>query len=130
MVKMVGLIKNKVEEYGIPILKHHDGEENQYVFFCQDMVIFVHPDNKSVSVAFQATTKPDVAAMNTLILSEIKNIDIDIMESFICCKDNKLVSGDEAYALIRDTIKAEGASDYMREEAFTHLLNSVPCHEC
>jgi len=129
MKSTVKQVIKKVEEYGITIFKHHEGEENQYVIFCENMVVFVHQDG-NLSVAFQATTKPHIAATDILILKEIPNIEIDIMESFIYCQDNKLICGDEAYKLIRETIKAEGAQDYMREEAYTHLLNNVNCHEC
>lgn len=130
MLETAKLVKDKIEEYGITIFKHHLGDENQYVFFCQDMVIFVFPDNISISIAFQATTKPDIAATDILILQEIPGIEIEIMESFIYCKDNKLICGDAAFQLVKDTIKAEGASEYMREEAYSHLLNNLPCHEC
>ena len=130
MLELAKLVNDKVEEYGITIFKHHPGDENQYVFFCQDMVIFVFPDNKSISIAFQATTKPDIAATNILILQEIPDIEIEIMESFIYCNDNKLICGEAAFQLVKDSIKAEGAKDYMMEEAYTHLLQNVNCHEC
>ena len=93
------------------------------------MVIFVHP-NEEVTISFQATTKPDDAAKNILILQEIPNIQIDIMESFIYRHDNKLVCGEDAYQLIYDTIKAEGARDYAKEASYTYLLNNVKGYEC
>ncbi|HUU87784.1 MAG TPA: hypothetical protein VMX17_08535 [Candidatus Glassbacteria bacterium] len=129
MKRRLKQVIKKMEEYDITIFKHHDGDDEQYVFFCEHMVLFVHPDN-TLSVAFQATTKPHVAATFILILKEIPNVDILIMEPFIYCSDNKLLCGDEAYKLIKETIKAEGATDYMKEEAYTHLLNNANCHEC
>ncbi len=129
MAKMIYSIKDKIEEYGVTIFKHHKIENDQYVFFCDNMVIFIYPD-ENVSVAFQATTKPEEAANSILILQEIPNIEIEVMEAFIYCDDNKLVSGEEAYELIKDTIKTEGAKEYMLEEAYSHLLKNATCHEC
>jgi hypothetical protein len=119
----------KLEAYDIVIFKHHDGEDGQYIFFCENSVLFIHQD-KTINVAFQATTKPHIAATFILILKEIPNVDILIMEPFIYCSDNKLVCGNEAYKLIRETIKVEGVSDYMKEEAYIHLLNNTDGFEC
>jgi hypothetical protein len=129
MKRRVKQVIKKLEEYDIKIFKHHDGEDGQYVFFCENLVLFIHQD-KTLNVAFQATTKPHIAATFILILKEIPNVDIFIMVSFIYCSDNKLICGDEAYKLIRETIKAEGAHDYMKEEAYIHLLNNTNCFEC
>jgi len=129
MTNMSKLVKEKIEEYGITIFKHHPGDDNQYVFMCDSMVVFVHEDDE-VSVAFQATTKPETAATITMMFYEIPDVELDIMESFIYCGNNKLICGPEAYQLIKDTIKAEGAKAYMMEEAYTHLLQNVNCHEC
>jgi len=130
MTSMVKLVKEKIEEYGIIIFKHHLGDDGQYVYMCDSMVVFVHDNDHEISIAFQATTKPEDAANMILIFNEIPDIEIDIMESFIYCGDNKLICGSEAYQLIKDTIKAEGASAYAREVAYTDLLENVNCHEC
>ena len=129
MSNMIDLVRDKIDEYGINIFKEGVAEEGQYTFYCTGMVVFVFP-NDFVSVAFQATTNPDDAATDILILKEIPGIEISIMESFIYCKDNKLICGEDAYDLIRETIKAEGASDYIREETYTHLLENMNCFEC
>ena len=129
MTNMCKIVKDKLDEYGIKIFKHHPAEENQYVFLCESMVVFVH-ETDEVSIAFQATTKPETSANMILIFKEIPDVQIDIMESFIYCANNKLICGQEAHKLVVDTIKAEGASDYAREEAYAHLLENVHCHEC
>jgi len=129
MTNMCKIVKDKIEEYGIVIFKHHPADDNQYVFLCDSMVVFVH-ETDEVSIAFQATTKPEESARLILIFKEIPNIEIDIMESFIYCGNNKLICGIEAHQLIKDTIKAEGATDYAREEAYAQLLQTVNCHEC
>jgi len=126
---MILKVKNKVEEYGIHIFKHHEAEQKQYAFFCERMVIFVMPDD-SISVAFQATTQPDEAANLTLILNEIPNIDMTIMESFIYDPNKKLICGEKAYELINDSIRQEGAQECIREATYAALLQSNNCHEC
>jgi len=133
MIDMTGQVKTKIEEYDIKIFDHHKVEakkqEGDYVFFCEQMVVFIYRDD-SISVAFQATTKPDEAANLALIINEIPDVDLNIMESFIYCDNEKLICGDDAYDLVRKTIKDEGAKECMREATYTHLLNSNYCHEC
>jgi len=129
MTNMCKVVKSKMEEYGITIFKHHPADDNQYVFVCNSMVVFVHKDDE-VSVAFQATTKPEEAATMAVMFHEIPDIRLDIMESFIYCGDNKLICGAEAYQLIKDTIKAEGATAYAKEESYTYLLENMNCHQC
>lgn len=129
MTNMGKIVKAKIEEYGIIIFKHHPADDNQYVFLCEKMVVFVH-ETDEVSVAFQATTKPEAAANMVLMFQEIPDIELDIMESFIYCGNNKLICGQDAHQLIKDTIKAEGANDYAKEDAYARLLETVPCHEC
>ena len=129
MRNMCKIVKAKIDEYGITIFKHHTADDNQYVFLCDAMVVFVHEDDE-VSVAFQATMKPEDAATMAVMFCEIPDIELDIMESFIYCGDSKLVCGSDAYKLIKDTIRAEGANEYAKEEAYTHLLENVNCHNC
>ena len=129
MTDMCKIVKDKLEEYGIKIFKHHPADDNQYVFLCERMVLFVH-ETDELSLAFQATTKPETSANIILMLKEIPDVEIDVMESFIYCGDNKLICGKEAHRLVTDTLKAEGASDYAREEAYANLLENVHCHEC
>ena len=126
MTKTGQLIKDKIDEYGITLLNHDDKEN---IFFLDKMIIFIKEDN-NIKVAFQATTKPEDAANDILIFQEIPDIDIEIMESFIYCDDNKLLSGTEAYTLIKDTIRTEGIKAYMAQETYTDILTNMECHEC
>ena len=126
MIKTVQLIKDKIDEYGIPLLKHDDKEN---IFFLDSMVIFVKTDT-NIQVAFQATTKPEDSVNDIFILQEIPKIEIEIMESFIYSDDNKLMSGEDAYKFINDTIEAKGVKAYMAQETYTHILTNMECHEC
>ena len=41
--KLITAVQNKLDEYGYTILKKRVGDDNQYLFFCPDMIVFVHP---------------------------------------------------------------------------------------
>ena len=62
-------------------------ENNEYLFFVEDMIIFIKDDDpEHIGVSFQVTTKPHVSANHVLILKEIEELkDIFIMECFIHC---------------------------------------------
>ena len=126
MIKTVQSIKDKIDEYGITLLDHDDKEN---IFFLDKMIIFIKSNN-NIKVAYEATTKPEDAANDILIFQEIPDIDIEIMESFIYSKDNKLISGEDAYKLINDTIRAEGIKAYMTQETYTDILTNMECHNC
>ncbi len=132
MQETVKTVNAKLNEYGIIILKEHDGEEDQHIIFCEDMVVFIYPD-KTISISFQATAKPDNVAQNILILKEIPDLDIAIMESFIYRKDNRLIIGDEAYDIIKDSISEQAISKHMLEQSYKYLLDNVDnasWHKC
>lgn len=126
----IQMVKQKLDEYGFTVFKHHPIDEKQYVFFCSDMVLFVFPTEHGLSISFQATTKPDEAANHALILKEIPELDVEIMESFIYSNDNKLIQGEAAYKLIEDVMKQKAVNAYKEETLYTQLLNNVECFEC
>ena len=126
----IEMVKQKLDEYGFTVFKHHPVDEKQYVFFCSDRVLFVFPLEHGLSISFQATIKPDEAANHALILKEIPDIDVEIMESFIYSNDNKLISGDAAYKLIEDVMKEKAVKTYKEEMFYEQLLNNVDCFEC
>jgi hypothetical protein len=126
----INLIKNKLDEYGFTIYKHHKLENDQYVFFCENMVVFALPKEHTLSISFQATIRPDDAAQNVLILNEIPDITIDIMESFIYSEENKLLCGDQAFELIKNSMENNAVNEYKTKEMYSYLLNNVAGYEC
>ena len=129
MQNVIKKVDSKLNEYGIKIFKQHAGDEDQYVFFCQDMVVFAYPDN-SISISFQATATPDNVAQSVLILKEIPALEIDIMESFLYRDDNKLLIGEEAHKLVKNTISTKAIKKYMTEQSYDYLLENVKGHDC
>lgn len=126
---MAKLVKEKLEEYNIKIFRHTKAEDNQEVIFAEHMVIFIYPD-ESISVTFQATTKPDDSALDILCLKEIPNIKIHIMEAFIYNNDNKILYGKEAYSLVHETVKKIGADEYSKEEIYRDILTNNEGFKC
>lgn len=129
-VDTVNLIKNKLDEYGFNIFNHHKLENDQYVFFCENMVIFAYPKEHGLSISFQATAHPDEAAQNVLILNEIPDIDIDIMESFIYSSENQLLCGEKAFTLIKESVENKAIDNYKTQEMYKYLLANTEGFEC
>lgn len=128
---LINSVKNKLNEYGYDILKQQVGDDDQYLFFCKDMIVFVHPDQE-VSVTFQATTRPETAADNILTLKEIPDVKVNIMESFIFSADNKLITGDEAYDLVSETLRNEVVKEERTKDFYDHIMNNecINFYEC
>ena len=95
------------------------------------MILFVRPKKNEVTISFQATTKPEIAARNLLVLSEVFDPSkIDIIESFIYNNKKEFLSGDAAYNLVAETLKQEGINEYLREYNLRKLLERNECFEC
>ena len=125
---IVDNVRDKLEEYGLKIFNDYLVEDSEHVFYVENMILFVDKSDDSIGVSFQATTKAEKAANMSLILNET-GYELNIMEAFIYDKNNQCITGNEAYELIKNTDKAEAVKEYMKEQAYTHLLMSTP-NEC
>ena len=124
-------VKNKMNEYGIDI--YHIEEipnKEEKIFYVEDMVLFVNNKEHSISLAFQATTKPDRVGNLTLIVTEIDCKNISIMEGFIFNESSEFLSGEIAYKLIDQSKKNELLQQIQKEKMYEDLLNRVKGYEC
>lgn len=125
MPDLIKTVKEKLQQYGMKIYDHYDieGTDDEHVFLVEDMIIFVRKYEKSASIAYQATTRPDIAAKNLLVISEVESIQhLDIMDSFIYNEENELVSGDEAYDLVDEAKKQSAVVDYIQEQTMQKIF--------
>ena len=121
-------VRSKLEEYGLDIFNDYPVED-EYVFFVEDMMIFVNQKTKTIGVSFQASLRPDRVANMMLILREME-VDIDVMESFIFDRNNKYLSGEKAFDLINKSKQSEIIQDFLKDQAFRNILLHSKCHEC
>ena len=128
-MSLVNAVRDKVIEYGIKIYNDYGVEENEYVFFVEDMILFVNEKEKIIGVSFQATTKPDRVGSLTLILDQLKT-DINIMDSFVFDTENRYISGDKAFKLIEAKQEEDVIREFLKKQTYQHMLLSADCHEC
>jgi hypothetical protein len=131
-MSIVDKVRSKINEYGLEIysdypLIDHDGED--YVFFVEEMILFINEKEKSIAVSFQASTKPERAANIILILNETKT-NIDVMESFIFDKNNEYLSGEKAFDLIEKSKQSDVIQDFVKDQTYREILLTAKCHEC
>lgn len=134
MSDLIKNVKEKLDDYGFEIFKDYSVEEDgrtEHVILAEDMIIFVRPNEKELSIAFQATIKPDKAARNLLIISQvITPKKIDVTEAFIYNDKREMLSGDDAYELVVKSIKQQGINEFIEEQTLNHLLETTKCYEC
>ena len=88
-------------------------------------------DYHDISISFQATTPPDIAANNILIIQEISEIhDISVMESFIFTKDKQIVKGKLAYEFIRKSVENQVIEKYNQQLMYISYLSGSKCYKC
>lgn len=131
MTNLVEKVELKLQEYGIQIFDHYEIENDEYTFIVEGMIIVVHKNMKDVSISFQVSTKPEIAANNTLILKEILEIkNINIMDSFAFTSEKKLVCGEQAYELLQKAIKQGVANDLEQSIIYKNILINQKGFEC
>jgi len=115
-------ILKKLKEYGFKIYNQYSDDDGNYYFMIDNMVISYDINCKVLSIAFKASTKPEVVANNVLILKEVDEIkDFIIMESFIY-KGTKILSGKEAHKYIEETHGKKEVGKYIREQNELDIL--------
>ena len=132
MGKLISEVEAKLNEYGINIYDQHPIENGEYVFLVEDMIISTKEKDKSMTVAFQATTRPEIVANNMLLLLEIDSlVDIDVSDSFIFDEKKKIIFGDDAFSLIDRAIKMAAIKDFSMNKVYEDILrNSEDFYEC
>jgi hypothetical protein len=124
-------IYDKITEFDFKEISHYPSDdEGIYILSVEEFVMFINNEKKSVAISFLADTKPEVVANDILVLKQIPQIEkIEIMDSFILVNDDML-SGEEAFELLYNSIKSEGAREYSRNRIFETILTEVEGFKC
>jgi hypothetical protein len=132
-MSIIDKVRAKINEYGLEIYSDYpliDGDNEDYVFFVEEMILFINEKEKSsIAVSFQASTRPERAANMILILNEIET-NIDVMESFIFDKNNEYLSGEKAFDLIEKSKQSDVIQDFVKDQTYKEILLTAKCHEC
>lgn len=124
--QLVEAVLKKLYEYGIEVYNQYAMEKNSHVFMTNYFTLFLDLSDNSIGVSFHAATKPEYVANHTLIIDEIEGISrIDVMQSH-AYKENKIVSGDEAFNLIQDQL----LQDFIEKQRYNKILMSNECYKC
>ena len=131
-MSIVDKTRTKLKEYGLEIFNDYAIEDNEeYVFFVEDMVIFINIKENTIGVSFQVETKPEKVAQMILILNEIEDSnEIDVMESFTFDKNNQFLSGDKAYNLVEQSKEGKIIHDFVTKQAYRNLLVKSEGYQC
>jgi hypothetical protein len=122
-------VRTKLEEYGLQIFAEYPVEDSEYVFYVEDMMLFVGTKDNIIGVSFQATLKPDKTANIMLILNELK-LEVDVMESFIYDRNNRCVTGNKAFELIENAKQSTIIQDFLKEQTLHEILLTAKCYDC
>lgn len=130
MSKIIKRVNKKLNEYGIQVYNSYKlANENEYVFYIEDAILFVNIDENSIGISLQATTKPDRAASLALMINEI-GYTIYIMEPFIFDEKKEFVSGKKAFELITQTQRDQIIEEIAKHQYYIRMLETHQCYEC
>jgi hypothetical protein len=123
-------VQDKLLEYGIEVYSEYETESKSYALLYPEMAIVVDKE-ETVTISFHAMTRPDVAALNVLIIKEIdQTINIKITDSFIFDTNKKIYCGEEAYKAIERSIGEKAIMEHEKEMAYTQALEQADCFKC
>ena len=128
-MSIIDNVETKLKEYGIEIYNNYAIENDEHVFYADEMIEFVNKKDNAIGVSFQASTRPEKAANLSLILNEL-GINLDIMESFIFDQNNSFISGEKAFKLLEDSKKSTTIQSFIKNQAYKELLLNSECFEC
>lgn len=126
MGNIVDNVESKLKEYNIKVFTNYP-VELQHVFMCEGMIIFVDKEDNNIAVAFFAGTRPEQAANNVIILTELR-IPIFIMESFAYDDNKQFVSGEKAFELFHKSIVSRNTTCI--KDKYTEYLEKANCFSC
>ncbi len=127
----VDSIVDKLTEYGMAIYTDYPTKDQGHCFMVKDMIVFLDEEDDSLSITFQADSKPEDVASNLMILHEIDEVtEISIMESFIYDKNNNFISGSEAHTIVRSSLIEDAFQKVARHQAYNEILTGMKCFEC
>ena len=115
-------ILKKLDEYGFELYNQYSDENNNHYFMIDDMVLCYDDNDGILSIAFNASLRPENVANNVLILKEIDGIkDFHIMESFIH-KGKEILSGDEAHKYVEKVHGNKEIGKYITKQNEIQIL--------
>lgn len=121
----------KITEYGITIFNDYPiPNEEEHVYYIEDMILFVNEKDNYIGVSFQAITRPERVANLTLILAELKCKKLQVMESFIFNEKNEIVCGESAFKLIKKSDYMKALHEASEQQQYMNFLQTAKCHEC
>jgi hypothetical protein len=127
----VDTIVDKLTEYGMALYTDYPTKDQGHCFMVKDMIIFLDEEDDSISITFQADSKPEDVASNLMILHEIDGVaEISIMESFIYDKNNNFISGSEAHTIVRSSLIEDAFRKVAKHQAYNEILTDMKCFEC
>jgi len=122
MDQMVTEILDKLDEYGIPVFRHYNRDDENLVISVDKSLLIYNFPTQELRVSFLVSTTPSHAATLVLILKEIDGIsDIIVMESFVF-KGEDLLAGLEATMYHDECIKIKIINEFMDEQTAMHML--------
>lgn len=128
-MSIIDQVRKKIDQYGLEVYDDHKASKGHYVFYVEDMILFVDIKKAVVGVSFQVSARPDKVANFTLILNEI-GYPIDVMEPFIFNDNNECITGEAAFEISDRFRKNQVIQGFMKKQAYAELLMSEECFEC
>jgi hypothetical protein len=123
-------VESKLNEYGIEIYRDYMLEKtNECVIHAEFMTIFVDEKEKTISISFDVTCKPEISATYAIILNQL-GYDVIIMEPFIFDKNKEFVTGDKAYQIVDEVKREKIINEYVKELTYTEVLETCDGYEC
>ena len=123
--------KEKLFEFNFGIISGYSIDKTkEYMIITDDMILAVNDQDNTVSIAFEATTQPDIVAKRMIILSEVEGThNMSIMESFVFEK-NQLVTGEDATIIAKKRLGRDVVNEFLKSQVYTEIIQSEKCFNC
>jgi hypothetical protein len=125
------LVKQKLYEFNFSIISSYKiDDSDDCMIITDDMIVAVNDKKKTTAIAFEATTRPDIAAKRMLMLGEIQDFsEVVVMESYVF-ENNQLVTGQKAIEIAHKRMGREVVNEFVKKQVYFDIMKTEKCFDC
>ena len=122
--KLIEKIKSEILKHKIKPINDYEVDDYHYIMY-EFMIITYSETNNTIDLAFNVSTRPDLSAFFTMLLTKIHNFsNINIMEVYSEDEEGKISTGETCIKDHQEKLKTKIVNEFVTEQLQTHYLKT------
>lgn len=122
--KLIDKVIKSLKKHKVNILTNYKLDDKFYLI-TDFMIVTYTEKNSLMDISFHISTRPDVAAFFTLVLTDFDGVkDINVMEVFMNDENGKILTGNDCIEKNQKNMKNNIIGDFIGEQTQIHYLQN------